>query len=232
MKQTLIIFLCLLSISAFGYAPMLDKFISFREWILPAYVYCFWFVIITLIGVIAISYLHKEKINNFFIGFNRYLKTHSFTSIYIIGFLLAIPLGLISGVMYSCFWFSAYVLIFPLMIIFLIILSFRNLRNKIFNRHTLKFLTFITIAALLSSLFFIISKYIGLPQTDKEYLAWGRSYIRLYYHPFDSLKYIWEFVPYFILLIPLTYFFVFIGKITLKLRVISFHKEEKLRMGD
>ena len=225
MKRIITCLFGFMAIKAFGYAPMVDKFNSLTRWLIPAYLYCLLFGIITLIGLIVISYLYKEKINHFYKQLSNYLRINPFTSVDLGGILLAIPLGLISGVLFRMYWFSAVGLILPLMLVFIVILSFGTLRNKIFNRYTLKFLSFISIAAFLSCLFFIIGSQLGLPQLDQEYYEWGRNYNQFYNHPFYSLKCIWEFVPYFIVLVPLVDILVLNGKIPLKLPVITFSKE-------
>lgn len=219
--------ICLIAIEAYGYAPWVDEFNRFTKWLKPAYLYCSLFGIIIFIGLIVIFYLYKEEINHFYKQLNSYLKSNPFTSVDLGGCLLAIPLGLISGALYITCWFPSIGFIIPLMFMFIIILSFGTLRNKICNRHTLKFLSIISMSVFLSSLVFIIGSQLGLPHLDQKYYEWSNELKGplISNHPFDSLKCIWEFVPYFIVLIPLADIFVLIGKIPLKLPVITLSKE-------
>lgn len=230
MKRLLICLFSFIAIETYGYAPWVDEFNRFTKWLIPAYLYCFLFGIITFIGLMIVSYFYKEKINHFYKQLSNYLRINPFTSVDLGGVLLAIPLGLVSVALYRTYWFSSIGLILPLMLIFIIILSFGTLRNKIFNRHILKLLCFIVIAAILSSLFFLIASQIGLHQLDQEYYEWshGHEFLISYNHPFDSLKFIWIDVPIFIVLVPLTDIFVLIGKIPLKLPIFTLSKERQV----
>ena len=224
-KRVFLLYLiCFIAIGAYGYAPMVDKFNSLTKWLIPAYLYCFLFGLIIFIGLIIFSNFYKEKTNHFYEQLNSYLRVNPFTNVDLGGILLAIPLGLISCVLFRIFWFSAVGLVLPLMLIFIIILSFGTLRNRIFNRHTLKFMSFICIASFFSCMFFIICSQLGLFQLDQEYHEWGRNYNQFYTHPFDSLKCIWEFVPYFVILVPLADIIVLTGKILFKMPIISYIK--------
>lgn len=226
MRRFLICLFGFITIEAYGYATWVDEFNRFTKWLIPAYLYCFLFGIITFIGLMIVSYFYKEKIYYFYKQLNRYLRNNPFTSVDLGGILLAIPLGLISMVLLR-FRLLSKGLVISLILTFIIILSIRPLRNRIFNNYILKYLSFICITSFLSCLFFIIGSQLGLPQLDKEYYEWSNELKGplISNHPYDSLKCIWEFVPYFVVLVPLADILVLIGKIPLKVPVFTLSKE-------
>lgn len=193
-KSGLMLFLLMPTI-AFAAAGLSDAHYSHRQWIFPAYLYCFILGFISLVVMAVTSVIWKSKMQSITTKVASRLISHNICAIIVTGILLAIPIGIIGNVLWECLWFLSFPAVIIGMIAFPLIIVITPLRNKwLLSGSVLKWLLMISVSIVMASILFIIlTKCNLLHNTETAYLISRERYN--YYiktHPFDSLMEIWE----------------------------------------
>lgn len=74
-----------------GFAEAFDEY---RQWIYPAYKYCYILGVTCLIGVTIFSFIYKNQLRKLLDDVTDYLRSHPIFAIIVTGILVSIPLGL------------------------------------------------------------------------------------------------------------------------------------------
>lgn len=190
---------------------------------LPAYVYCLEFGLVILQILYLATLIWKKNSDEKLKDLSIFLKGHPLTAMLIMGIIIAIPVGIFDVLLYEYMWIIAITPICVIFLLFPFILAVSKIRNKFLcNKTILKWLFFISTAAIVSSLLFmILTNCHLLSGTDESYLTRdlnNHGGIIFEGHPFDSLRTIWEFVPYVIAEIPFAFILYFLGKGFMKVK--------------
>lgn len=208
--------LMMMPFSCYAAAGFADAYHDHQQWIFPAYSYCLILGLLCLLGMFIISLIWKSKTQEITSSISSYLIRHRMSAIMATGVLLAIPLGIIVSVSWEIIWFLSILPGLALMIAFPICLVNRNFREKcILSQLGLKWISMISISAIVASLLFIILTNLNLLSgTDVTYLERPDRLHSHYYnptHPYDSLKEIWVSPLLFIAEIPIATFLYWMG---------------------
>lgn len=181
---------------AFAAAGFADAYHNHQHWIYPAYAYCLAFGLIFLLSMFAVSLMYKANTLAGIEMISEFLNNHNVVAIIISGFLLAIPLGLISAVSWEILWLLSIIPTLAILVLFPILLANRHLRNKyLLSTFWIKWSIMIALSAIMASIAFIVlSNCHLLPGVNITYFARPDRFHPDFYfptHPYDSLKEIW-----------------------------------------
>lgn len=209
----IILTVCILPMHVYALAPMADSFYAYQKWIFPAYLYNLIFGAVSLVGLTSVFCIWKKTVGETVRRLCDYLELHPSIAVVILGLLLAIPFGLLTGILYQLLWFTSIPLCLAIITIFPVLLICKRLRNKLL--HHCKFMTVlivIAVSSLCASLFFMIFTELGWMNNKMDYLIQFRANYEILTHPLDSLKTIWGDTFFFFFEILFCLLLLWIGK--------------------
>ena len=191
MRTALFIAICSLPSITFAAAGIADRFYDHRHWVYPAYVYCLLFGLIVLIGLLIAFLIMKNQVLDTVERISKYMKNRPMSAILFIGFLTAIPVGIISSVAWEIFGFISLYLYLILLGVFPVFLICKYQREHLLlSPLWIKWSIMISIAAIIASLLFIMLTICHiLPIAEVSYYNIRRGVLT---HPYDSMKEIWQ----------------------------------------
>lgn len=203
----------IIAMATYAAAPWADSFNNYRHWIFPAYLYNLIFGVVYLAALAVVCHVWRKPLNQAIGQACSYLKSSPSLAILSCGILLAIPLGILCGVLYQLLWFSAILPWLILMCIFPLLLAYGRFRNRIFlSTKFVKVILMVIIASLSASISFIIFTEMGWWDGASDiYYELSRTGLAVESHPIDSTKYIWESTLYFICTLPISLLLSWIG---------------------
>ena len=209
-KTNILLSLLIFSLDAFAYAPIYDRFNTYRHWIFPAYLYCLIFGALFVVVFGCTFYAMRKRIAPKLEQFTQLLRQSSFWSIIVCGVLWSIPLGILGNLLYLIYWFITIYILEILLILFSLLLSFKRCRNAwLFYPSLLKWNIIFVMSAICASVLFIILTNCGWLISEKDWYILG--YHKFYEHPYDSIINIWNGTILFFLGILLSLIFYWIG---------------------
>ena len=214
-KYLLFLFLSMPEV-VFAAAGFADRYHDHQKWFFSGYKYWMILGLVSMLVLLCATLSCKTKTREITTTISHYLVKHPTLAIMFSGIILAIPMGIISSVLWEIIWFLSVYPFMGMRLAFPFVLINKRLReNWLLSRFWIKWGIIVSLSSIMASLLFIViinNNIIQITEFPHFYemdQANGKPYLPT--HPYDSMREIWNMPLYFIVEIFIAIAFYYLG---------------------